>query len=63
MTLLDRQEILIIFASFIIGSVAGWWSRMQWGSDLVAVVATLIGIVIGYYIIVTALRAAGHPVE
>jgi len=63
MALLDRQEILIVFASFIIGSAAGWWSRMQWGNNLIAVVATFVGIVVGYYIIVAALRAVGHPVE
>lgn len=62
MATLDRQEILIIFASFLIGSAAGWWSRMHWGNDLVAVASTLIGTVAGYRIIVTALRAAGHPV-
>ncbi|GLI46618.1 hypothetical protein [Methanoculleus bourgensis] len=62
MASLDKQELLIIFASFLIGSAAGWWSRMHWENDLIAVLATLIGIVIGYYAIVTALRAAGHPV-
>ena len=63
MASLDRLEILIIFASFLIGSAAGWWSRMHWESDLIAIAATLIGIVVGYYAIITALRAAGHPVE
>ncbi|WP_054847465.1 hypothetical protein [Methanoculleus chikugoensis] len=64
MTTLDRQEFLILFASFLIGSAAGgWWSRTHWGGDgLIAVIATLIGTVSGYLIIVTALRAAGHPV-
>lgn len=63
MASLDRREILILFASFLIGSAAGWWSRMHWGNDLVAIVVTLLGIVVGYYAIVTAFRAAGHPVE
>jgi hypothetical protein len=63
MATLDREEILIIFVSFLIGSAAGWWSRMHWGSGLVAVIATLIGTVAGYLIIVAVLRAAGHPVE
>ncbi|WP_292393701.1 hypothetical protein [Methanoculleus sp. UBA303] len=58
----DRREILIIFASFLIGSAAGWWSRMHWGNDLVTVASMLIGTVAGYYIIVAALRAADHPV-
>jgi uncharacterized protein YqgC (DUF456 family) len=62
MATLDRQEILIIFASFLIGSAAGWWSRTHWGDGLIAVAATLIGTVLGYFIIVTVLRAAGHPV-
>ncbi|BBL68388.1 hypothetical protein [Methanoculleus chikugoensis] len=62
MTTLDRQEFLILFASFLIGSAAGWWSRTHWGDGLIAVIATLIGTVSGYLIIVTALRAAGHPV-
>ncbi len=63
MALLERQEILIVFASFIIGSAAGWWSRMQWGNSLIAVASTFIGIVVGYYILLAALRVAGHPVE
>ncbi len=62
MATLDRQEILIVFASFLIGSAAGWWSRMHWGNGLVAVASTLAGTVAGYFIIVAALRAAGHPV-
>ncbi|MCK9276766.1 MAG: hypothetical protein M0P22_01595 [Methanoculleus sp.] len=62
MATLDRREILIIFASFLIGSAAGWWSRMHWGNDLATVASMLIGTVAGYYIIVTALRAAGHRV-
>lgn len=62
MTTLDRQEILILFVSFLIGSVAGWWSRTHWGDGRIAVIATLIGTVVGYLIIVTVLRAASHPV-
>ncbi|MDK2917220.1 MAG: hypothetical protein PWR25_1777 [Euryarchaeota archaeon] len=62
MAALDRQEILILFASFLIGSMAGWWSRTHWDNGLIAVVATLAGTVAGYLIIVTVLRAAGHPV-
>ncbi|MDD3071074.1 hypothetical protein [Methanoculleus horonobensis] len=62
MATLDRQEILVIFASFLIGSVAGWWSRTQWGDGLIAVAATLAGTVAGYFIIITVLRAVGHPV-
>ncbi|KDE55611.1 hypothetical protein [Methanoculleus sp. MH98A] len=62
MATLDRREILIIFASFLIGSAAGWWSRMHWGGGLIAVAVTLAGTVAGYLIIVTVLRAAGHPV-
>lgn len=62
MATLDRQEILVIFASFLIGSAAGWWSRMHWGDGLIAVAATLAGTVAGYLIIVTVLRVAGHPV-
>lgn len=60
MASLDKQEIFSIFVSFLIGSVAGWWSRMSWGSHLITTLATLIGIVIGYYAIVAALRAADH---
>jgi|GEM_PF-451272 len=60
MASLDKQEIFSIFVSFLIGSVAGWWSRMYWGSHLITTLATLIGIVIGYYAIVAALRAADH---
>lgn len=63
MVTLDRLEFLIIFASFLIGSVAGWWSRIHWGNDPITVVSTLLGTVFGYFIIITALRAAGHPVE
>ncbi|MDD3857290.1 MAG: hypothetical protein PHP43_04490 [Methanoculleus sp.] len=62
MATVDRQEILILFASFLIGSAVGWWSRMYWGGGLIAVAATLGGTVLGYLIIVTVLRAAGHPV-
>lgn len=62
MTTLDRREFLVIFASFLIGSAAGWWSRMHTESSLAAVALTLIGTVVGYCIIVAALRAAGHPV-
>jgi predicted membrane protein len=62
MASLDREEILIIFTSFLIGSAAGWWSRMHWGNNLVSVASTLIGTVAGYCIIVAVLRAAGHPV-
>jgi hypothetical protein len=58
----DRLDILILFASFLIGSAAGWWSRVHWGNSLVAVAAALAGTVAGYCIIVAALRAAGHPV-
>lgn len=63
MAALDRQEILIIFASFLIGSTAGWWSRMHGGDDSIAVAVTLAGTVAGYLVIVTVLRAAGHPIE
>jgi len=45
MASLDKQEIFSIFVSFLIGSVAGWWSRMYWGSHLITTLATLIGIV------------------
>ena len=37
MATLERRELLIIFASFLIGSAAGWWSRMHWQSSLAAV--------------------------
>lgn len=62
MATVDRSGILILFVSFLIGSVAGWLSRIYWANDLVAVASTLIGTVGGYCIIVAALRAAGHPV-
>ncbi|MDV2482114.1 hypothetical protein F8E02_08915 [Methanoculleus sp. Wushi-C6] len=62
MATLDRSEILILFASVLIGSAAGWWSRTYWGNSFVAVASTLIGTVIGYFVIITVLRAAGHPV-
>jgi len=63
MAALDRLELLVIFASFLIGSAAGWWSRMHWQSSVAAVAATLIGTVAGYLLIAAALRAAGHPVR
>jgi hypothetical protein len=63
MATLDRLELLVIFASFLIGSAAGWWSRMHWQSSIAAVGATLIGTVAGYLLIAAALRAAGHPVR
>ncbi|NLZ29159.1 MAG: hypothetical protein GX885_00150 [Methanomicrobiales archaeon] len=62
MASLDKQELLIIFVSFLIGSAAGLWTRMHWESPLITTLAVLIGIVIGYYAIVTALRAVGHPI-
>lgn len=58
----DREEVLIIFVSFLIGSAAGWWSRMHWGGGLIAVAMTLAGTVAGYLIIVTVLRATGHSI-
>ncbi|SDK26062.1 hypothetical protein [Methanoculleus thermophilus] len=63
MIMLVRHELIIIFASFLIGSAAGWWIRMQWGDGFIAVAATLLGTVIGYGIIITLLRMVGHPVE
>lgn len=63
MATLDRRELLVIFASFLIGSAAGWWSRMHWQSSIAAVAATLIGTVAGYLLIAAALRATGHPVR
>jgi predicted membrane protein len=63
MATLDRSEVLVLFASVLIGSAAGWWSRTYWGDGFVPVAATLIGTVIGYCIIAAALRIAGHPVE
>jgi predicted membrane protein len=63
MAALDRSGILILFVSFLIGSAAGWLSRMHWGNSLITVASTLIGTVAGYCIIVAVLRAAGHPVE
>jgi len=63
MAALDKQEILIIFVSFLIGSSVGWWSRMHGGDGLIAVAATLAGTVAGYLVIVTVLRALGHPVR
>ncbi|MCK8517586.1 hypothetical protein [Methanoculleus sp. 7T] len=60
MASLDRGEILILFTSFLIGSAAGWWSGMHWGNSLVTLASTLIGIVVGYYAIVAALRALGQ---
>jgi len=61
MATLERRELLIIFASFLIGSAAGWWSRMHWQSSLAAVASMLIGTVVGYFIILAVLRAVGHP--
>ena len=57
-----EREILVLFASFLIGSIAGWWSRVHGESSLVVVAATLAGTVAGYCIITVALRAVGHPV-
>lgn len=61
MATFEREELLIVFASFLIGSAAGWWSRMYWQNSVAAVAATLIGTVAGYAVIVAALRVAGHP--
>ena len=63
MASLDRSELLIVFASVLIGSAAGGWSGMHWGNSIVSVASTLIGTVVGYYVIVAVLRAVGHPVE
>lgn len=60
MASLDRGEVLILFASFLIGSAAGWWSSIYWGNSLITLASTLIGIIVGYYAIVTALRALGQ---
>ncbi len=62
MATFERGELLIVFASFLIGSAVGWLSRMYWQDSIAAVAATLIGTVAGYAVIVAALRAAGHPV-
>ncbi len=56
------REILILFVSFIIGSAAGWWSRVHGGDGLVSIVVTLAGTVAGYCIIVAAFRTLGHAV-
>ena len=58
----DRLDILILFASFLIGSAAGWWSRVHWGNSLVPVAAAVAATVAGYFSIAAALPAAGRPV-
>ncbi len=37
-----RSEILILFLSFLIGSAAGWWSRIHWSGAIPTVAATLV---------------------
>ncbi|HRD25891.1 MAG TPA: hypothetical protein PLA39_06405 [Methanoculleus sp.] len=55
-----RSEILILFLSFLIGSAAGWWSRIHWSGAIPTVAATLVSTVAAYLMITGILRAAGR---